>query len=618
MLRHAQLSPLSIIALSVAGCGSEPLVREEPSASGTAAQSLIGEAIYEGCSAQQSAVFDRAHMRGRVVANSRAFEQCVQRTIGQRKTVSISGATFGPYVRCGDEQTANAPDVMAASRSGRDLGVTCAPTTNVWGWSGTLTETEETFTFATVAITEAAKPNPDLAELAATMWHEVMHDNGWEHEPKCKYPAGTAEFASSAVWIVDACISHIMRESERTCAGSTQGCVRGMNIITGLDATGAPLKTCECVADPRPWSPWFDLANAGSAQGNTPVAALSTTPSGTSLFWTAPDGAVRTTYFDPSTAAPAWVDPFDLAPAGAALPGSAVTAISPMPGGSSLFWVAGDGSVRSTYYDPRVANPAWAEPFALTDAGAAEAGSRIAALAASDGSVRLFWIAGGRVRSTFYDARSPTQGWVPAFDLTAPDTASGHGLAAIAQVERGSQLFWVQPDGAIASVYYDPRSDQAAWTGPFALTDAGETVTDAQVSAISLVPGAASVYWVDRRGAVRSTYFDPRVANPTWAEAFDLAPPNSAVATTGVAIASPVPNGTSLFWTASDGQVWSTYFDPRVANPVWVAPFPLPKPGEAPNASVTALAIQGVQGATSLFHTTADGRVRSSYYDPRN
>jgi hypothetical protein len=50
---------------------------------------------------------------------------------------------------------------------------------------------------------------------------------------------------------------------------------------------------------PAAWSPWAGLSDPNKTQPGNSVTAVSTVPGGTSLFVVDPEGAIQTSYFDP-------------------------------------------------------------------------------------------------------------------------------------------------------------------------------------------------------------------------------------------------------------------------------------------------------------------------------
>jgi hypothetical protein len=144
--------------------------------------------------------------------------------------------------------------------------------------------------------------------------------------------------------------------------------------------------------------------------------------------------------------------------------------------------------------------------------------------------------------------------WTRFFWLSKPELVRrGTDVAAVSSVPGGVSLFVVDRDGAVQSSYYDPRVPQPRWTDWFRLGEPGKVAVDTHVAAVSSVPGGVSLFVVDRDFAVQSTYYDPRVANPQWADWFRLSGAGKAAAGTSIAAVSSVPGGVSLFVIDRDG-----------------------------------------------------------------
>jgi hypothetical protein len=98
------------------------------------------------------------------------------------------------------------------------------------------------------------------------------------------------------------------------------------------------------------------------------------------------------------------------------------------------------------------------------------------------------------------------------------------------------------------------------WSDWLALGDnvfpAGSTIT-----ALSLSQGATSLYVVGLDGQIWSNFF-PSDGHPEWSGWFALGP-NTFPKQSRIAAENPERGETSLFVTGIDGQIWSSFFDPR-------------------------------------------------------
>jgi hypothetical protein len=126
-------------------------------------------------------------------------------------------------------------------------------------------------------------------------------------------------------------------------------------------------------------------------------------------------------------------------------------------------------------------------------------------------------------------------------------------------------LFALNADGAPSVGHFVRIPPPPHWSRWARLSDAAKTTPGAVVSAVSSVPGGVSLFVADREGAVQTSYFDPRVANPEWSAWARLS--DAAKTTPGAVVSavSSVPGGVSLFVADREGAVQTSYFDPRIA-----------------------------------------------------
>lgn len=135
---------------------------------------------------------------------------------------------------------------------------------------------------------------------------------------------------------------------------------------------------------------------------------------------------------------------------------------------------------------------------------------------------------------------------------------------------------------------------------------------DANITSVSTVRGGVSLFSIGEDGSAWSTYFDPRVANPKWSGWFSLG--GKLRAGSDITAVSTVDGGVSLFAIGQDDAVWSNFYDPRVANPKWSGWFSL---GAKVRAGANISAVSAAQGSVSLFVVGMDGAVWSKYFDAR-
>jgi hypothetical protein len=342
------------------------------------------------------------------------------------------------------------------------------------------------------------------------------------------------------------------------------------------------------------------------------VTAISGVPGGVTLFAIKGDRKVWSQYYDPRVENPAWSGWFELG--GSVSPETTnVSAVSSLPGAASLFVVGLDGRIWSKFYDPRIADAKWSDWFALGD-NTFPPTSVVTAISGVPGGVTLFVIGHDRkVWSQYYDPRVENPAWSGWFELGGSVSPETTNVSAVSSLPGAASLFVVGLDGRIWSKFYDPRIADAKWSDWFALGDNTFPPTSV-VTAISGVPGGVTLFVIGHDRKVWSQYYDPRVENPAWSGWFELGGSVSPE-TTNVSAVSSLPGAASLFVVGLDGRIWSKFYDPRIADAKWSDWFPLGDNTFPPTSVVTA--ISGVPGGVTLFVVGHDRKVWSQYYDPR-
>jgi hypothetical protein len=350
---------------------------------------------------------------------------------------------------------------------------------------------------------------------------------------------------------------------------------------------------------------------------DTRVIALSTVPGGSSVYTVGSDRSIWSFHYDPSGPSPAWTDAYALSPPDFSASRD-VTALSTVPGGTSLYTIGQDGAVWTCFFDPRVPDAKWSDWYSLGGAelfGPVAATTRITALSTvfegtsiyavgHDGAVwTKYYVPGG---SGFWSE------WIRMSEAVRP----GSHVTALMTVAGGTSLYTVGHDNAVWTRFFDPRLPNAQWSEWYSL--GGNVKDGSDIAAISTVPGGTSLFVVGPNGTVESNYFDPRMPNAAWSGWFTLggAPKDDS----SVTAISALPGGTQIFIVGPDGEVNTRFFDPRQSNPIWSDWYPVAggmRSADVRGGDLQVAAISTVPGGISLFAKRDDGYVVSNYIDAR-
>ena len=342
--------------------------------------------------------------------------------------------------------------------------------------------------------------------------------------------------------------------------------------------------------------------------GATPAVARTATHLDT--FFVATDGSVQSSWWDASTNR--WAAPFVIAPAGSALPGGVgVTAVTRGPNKADIFWVAPDGSVRSAWWDDHVNNGAWNAPFNIAPAGSALPGA-VASVSRTPDHLDVFWVApDGSVRSAWWDQHANNGLWNAPFTVAGANSALAGAIDATARTTNHLDVFWVGPDGSVRSAWWDGAVNSGKWNAPFNIAPAASALPGAVASA-ARTSSHLDVFWIAPDGSVRTNWWDAAANSGNWNAPFNIAPANSAVAG-GVATAARLANHLDVFWTGPDGTVRTNYWDSNVNNGNWNTPFNIAPANSAQPGGIAT--VTRVGNHIDVFYTAPDGSYRSVWWD---
>ena len=318
----------------------------------------------------------------------------------------------------------------------------------------------------------------------------------------------------------------------------------------------------------------FPVTGPGVARAGSPVAALSRNAHHMDVFWIGPDGAITSTWWD---GAPGqnWSDhqPFAISGPNAAGPGSGLSAVSRDPNQMDVFWVGPDGAIGSMWWNAAPGQN-WGDhqPFPITGPGAAQPGSAVASTSRSADQMDVFWVGpDGAIGSMWWNA-APGQNWSDhqPFPVTEPGVArAGSPVTALSRNAHHMDVFWIGPDGAITSTWWDGAPGQN-WSDhqPFAISGPGASGPGSHLSAVARTPDHMDLFWIGPDGAVASTWWDSAPGS-NWGDhtPFPITPPRAAIGPgsrpgtpSGLAVARD-PDQLDVFWVGPDGAIGSMWWN---------------------------------------------------------
>jgi hypothetical protein len=309
-------------------------------------------------------------------------------------------------------------------------------------------------------------------------------------------------------------------------------------------------------------------------------------------------------------------------PAGATIPGASVTTLARTPDNLDVFWVAPNGSVMTQWWFA-AAGGGWGEhgpAFPIAPAGSARPGAPIAAVARTADNLDVFWVRpDGAVASQWW-AAAPGAGWGDhgPFNIAPPGSAEeGSAIAIVARMPDHLDVVWVTRDGAIGSNWWT-AAQGTSWAdhGAFRIAPAGSARPGSALAVVARTPDNLDVYWVTPDGAVASNWWFA-APGASWADHgwFTITPPSVVASVGGITATARTPNNLDVFWVAQDGSVGTQWWH-AAAGHSWAdhSPFAIAPPGSAsPGSSITS--VGRLASHLDVFWVRPDGGIGTQWWD---
>jgi len=229
-------------------------------------EALTGSVSYESdCGPELRPDLDRAMKWGRIAASSAAFKTCVENL-----RVGTPGFTGKYEPECspndphaGESAQAEVDALLKWTNSPNPITMDCTGQPSCTADPGALAcafVRDEKIKSETVQWTGwlngvagkfgsqgAADPWWPTTQIASVVWHEGMHNYGYEHPKTCATP-GYNPRANTVPYIIGFCMQSVLSESGKGC-GSFDRC--GPDALPLITTPTPGSNQCACVKDPR-------------------------------------------------------------------------------------------------------------------------------------------------------------------------------------------------------------------------------------------------------------------------------------------------------------------------------------------------------------------------------
>jgi hypothetical protein len=316
------------------------------------------------------------------------------------------------------------------------------------------------------------------------------------------------------------------------------------------------------------WHSPFPIAPPGAAGAGSSLAAVARFVGALDAFWLGEDRAVGTTWANPNLDGGHWHTPFAIAPPAAARSGSPLAVVTRLAGALDAFWIGPDGAIGTTWANPTIDQARWHTPFPITSAGAARSNSPLSVVTRFDGALDAFWIGSdGAIATNWANPDIDGARWHASFPITPPGAARPDApLAVVTRLQGALDAFWIGPDGAIATTWANPNVDGARWHAPFPITPPGAARPGSPLAVVTRLEGALDAFWIGADGAIGTTWANPNIDGARWHPPFPITPPGAARSDSPLAVVTRLQGGLDVFWIGPDGAVATTWANPNATD----------------------------------------------------
>lgn len=364
---------------------------------------------------------------------------------------------------------------------------------------------------------------------------------------------------------------------------------------------------------------WGDAIGAAVTQpGPAPLGSrrnLAPSPDELRVFYQGPDGALATTW-----AVGPWSTPVPITPPGAGRPNSPITAaIHDRYGTFQAFHVRPDGALGSALQ----VGGHW-RANAITQPGLVHGGSPLATFRLDNNDSRVwvvFFASDGSLsvmlERPWTDSVMLEKPWKDTTDIrlnTLAPPGNGTGLASVGHLRRNEwHAFYQAATGALVD-FPGRISTTYDWGLPLQIAPPGMARPQSPIAVLARGDGQLHVFFVRPDGAVATTWSEWRDGRQPWVAPFSVTPPGAARADSALA-AVLRDRELHVFYIGPDGALATTWavgpWEAHWAIGAWQTPFPITPPSAAGPGSQVAAAVRRDQ--LHVFYQGPDGALATTW-----
>jgi hypothetical protein len=346
------------------------------------------------------------------------------------------------------------------------------------------------------------------------------------------------------------------------------------------------------------WQPYGDpVAVPTSATPVTGMAALSRIDTSMEIWWVGFGGTVQGAYWYAGQNNDSW-QRYTLTGPGQAAEGTGIAAVSRIPTGLEIWWVGPSGSVEGGFWYSDTGQP-W-QRYQVAPAGSAVAGHGISAVSRTATSMDLLWItpAGGVAGAHWNEGAV----WQPYPAPVGADGSAAAGLAAVAHGATGMDVYWITPDGSVQGATWTAATGWQRF--PDAVAPAGSAAPSSGLAAHSRTGASTEVCWIGPDGSVQVAVRVDAAPEPF---SFRILRPVDLVDLTCDAVGCQVSSQGRLTAVTDDAHLVVHFGIQHINEEAWVesSPLPAPRPISDARAANPSRVVFNLPAGTAFDFTAA-------------
>lgn len=277
-----------------------------------------------------------------------------------------------------------------------------------------------------------------------------------------------------------------------------------------------------------------------------------------------------------------------------------------------VFWIAEDGSVV-TSWNAGAESDGWAgHSYVIAAAGSADPfGGAVAATCRNPGHIDVFWVRpDGAIVTTWWDA-TVAGGWHPATAITPPRSASlDSRIAVVCRDDLHVDVFWAGPDRSVRRTSWGP----AGWLPePVVASPAGSIAVRSAIVAVAPHAYRVESFWITPDGGLR-TFGRSLILLNRGGSVSDVVGPGRVALGGGVAAVARMEGHVDVFWVSGDGSVVTSWSDAGDAAGWNGHSYAIAGPGSAtPESALVGVARNPLH--LDVAWVASNGRVQTTWWD---